>query len=126
MLDAVASVWVDIYHSVFVSRNTLQQVRPCQIHVCTDEVRAEKMTGVCEQENERLRMCAVQRDLDSCYKKLSQREAELQDRVMWLGEQVRFVRPQGGKMALNKTCEIPAGRPSHTSVARTLRLPRRR
>jgi hypothetical protein len=46
MLDAVASVWVDIYHSVFVSRNTLQQVRLLPIHVCTDEVRAENIDRV--------------------------------------------------------------------------------
>jgi hypothetical protein len=41
------------------------------------------------QENERLRMCSVQRDLEGCYRKLSHREAELQERISWLGEQVK-------------------------------------
>ena len=34
-----------------------------------------------EQEGERVRMCAVQKDLQTCYSKLAQREEELQERA---------------------------------------------
>jgi len=63
LLSLIASTWVDLYHAAFVSRHSL------------------------EQENEQLRMYAVQKDLDGCYDKLACREAELQERVLMLGEQ---------------------------------------
>jgi hypothetical protein len=66
ILDAVASVWVDFYHAAFVSKSRL------------------------DQENEQLRMGAVQRDLENCYRKLSQREVELQEKISDLGETVGF------------------------------------
>lgn len=53
------------------------------------------------QENEQLRVCAVQRELDNCYRKLSQREAELQERIQWLGEQAVAYR-RGKNMAAAK------------------------
>jgi hypothetical protein len=61
-MDLVASTWVDFYHAAFVSKKTL------------------------DQENEQLSMCAVQKDLESCYRKLSLREAELQERALGLAE----------------------------------------
>lgn len=63
LLDLIASTWVDFYHAAFVSRKSLQE------------------------ENERLRMCAIQKDLDSKYSMLVQREAELQQQVDLLGRQ---------------------------------------
>ena len=40
-----------------------------------------------QQENERLRMSAVRRDLDSCYSTLQQRESDLQIRIKALSRQ---------------------------------------
>ncbi len=60
-----------------------------------------KHARVFTQENERLRMCSVQRDLDGCYRKLSHREAELQERILWLGEQVGDHQPN---MCTKKSC----------------------
>lgn len=63
LFELIASTWVDFYHAAFVSRKSL------------------------EQENERIRMSAVQKDLDSCYNMLQQRELELQHRVEHLARQ---------------------------------------
>ncbi len=74
LLDLIASTWVDLYHAAFVNRKSL------------------------EQENERIRMSAVQRDLDKCYSMLQQREAELQMRVSQLGRQAIMYK-QGKNLA---------------------------
>lgn len=63
LLELLASTWVDFWHAAFASRKSL------------------------EEENERIRMSAVQKDLDSCYSMLQQRELELQHRVAHLGRQ---------------------------------------
>jgi hypothetical protein len=54
---------VDLYHAAFVSKSSL------------------------EQENERIRMSAVRKDLETCYGALQTREAELQQRISMLGRQ---------------------------------------
>ena len=61
-MNVIASAWVDLYHAAFVSKRTL------------------------DQENEYLSMCAAQKDLDSCYCKLSLCEAQLQERALSLAE----------------------------------------
>lgn len=63
LLDLIAATWVDLYHAAFVSRSSL------------------------EQENERIRMCAVRKDLDTCYGALQTRETDLQNRVSMLERQ---------------------------------------
>jgi hypothetical protein len=59
----IAATWVDLYHAAFVSKSSL------------------------EQENERIRMSAVRKDLETCYGALQTREAELQQRISMLGRQ---------------------------------------
>jgi hypothetical protein len=81
-MDILASAWVDLYHAAFVSKKTL------------------------DQENEQLRMCAVQKDLDACYRKLSVREAELQERALSLAENaVAYKRAKNMQAAKKKMLE---------------------
>lgn len=82
LMDMLASVWVDFYHAAFVSKKTL------------------------DQENEQLRMCAVQKELDSCYRKLSLREAEMQERALSLAENaVAYKRAKNMPAAKKKMLE---------------------
>jgi hypothetical protein len=59
----IAATWVDLYHAAFVSKTSL------------------------EQENERIRMSAIRKDLETCYSSLQDREGELQQRIAMLGRQ---------------------------------------
>jgi hypothetical protein len=86
LLNMLASVWVDLFHATFTRKQELVQ------------------------ENERIRMSAVRRDLDTCYSALQQRELDLQSKVTQLGRQAIMYRQ--GK-------NLPAARKKMVERART-------
>lgn len=80
LLDLIASTWVDFYHAGTLYPVHLFWNRPSHTHACK-KLAAFVSKRTLEQENERMRMAAVHKDLEGCHSKLSQRESELHERA---------------------------------------------